>query len=404
MGNTKAQKLLADNTEKVLQEWERQVRKEIPAAKAQNKTALWNTLPELIDRIVETLGEEQPKDPSDLEKEFEIAREHGKVRAKVEDYNLDQVIHEYQIFRQKIIDVLEKDHPIEPVDRNVVLDAISFAERKAASEFTERRKRAEEERDRSQQQVREMESERKVREMFVAMLTHDLRTPVAAAKMSLDVLIRQRDNPGAVDKYVGRALVNLKRADRMIQDLLDTNRLKAGEQLPIKVEKIQLKPCIENLIAELKAIHGDRFDLDLDGDISGYWDGAALGRALENLAINAVKYGSKDHPITITAKPDDKDCLVLRVHNFGPPIPQQEQTQLFEPFRRHHHLQEPAKTSWGLGLALVKGVAMAHGGSVEVESSEQEGTTFTLRLPFDARPGTRSPASRPAGETSSLMH
>jgi signal transduction histidine kinase len=96
---------------------------------------------------------------------------------------------------------------------------------------------------------------------------------------------------------------------------------------------------------------------------------------------NAIKYGAADRPIDV-AIAAGRSGVTLSVHNEGPPLAPEEQAQLFVPFRRGRRGRQPG---WGLGLTLVKACAEAHGGRVEVRSSVEEGTTFSLHLPADAR-------------------
>jgi signal transduction histidine kinase len=104
-----------------------------------------------------------------------------------------------------------------------------------------------------------------------------------------------------------------------------------------------------------------------------------------NLGTNALKYGVPGTPIVFDVVGDEEGACVS-LHNEGVPIPPEDQATLFEPFTRTPVSEAGNVGGWGLGLALVRGCAEAHGGTVEVESSPHEGTSFTIRLPRDARP------------------
>lgn len=370
---------LRQNKDRIFDTWVKCVRQEIPAAKRQDKTALTNTLPELFDRIVQTLAKTSPKHTAELERELEIAREHGSTRSKLKNYGLDQVIHEYQLFRIVILNILEEDGQLEREDRDVVLDAISLSERKAASEFTRVRSELE-------KGVRDLQEEGTLREMFISALSHDLRTPIAAARMNIELLIRKKDTPGALELHTGRALDSLTRVDAMIQDLLDANKIKAGESIPLKIDQVELNDLLRQTLDSLTAIHGYRFLLESQQSVLGYWDSSALKRSVENLCTNAVKYGTPGRPITVSVKAPPEQLVEITVHNWGPPIPKHEQTTIFQHFKRGSSAAVNGKKGWGIGLVLVQGIADAHGGNVHLESSQESGTTFTLRLPLDARP------------------
>lgn len=230
--------------------------------------------------------------------------------------------------------------------------------------------------------VKDLRQEREQREQFVAALTHDLRTPLTAAKMSAQLLMRKADD--TTQKMAARIAANMDRADQMIRDLLDASRIKAGEEVPLTVEACDLNAFMLAMIEGLTSIHGDRFVLDADVEINGYWDRAVLQRILENLAGNAVKYGDPTAPITLglTLAGDD---VVISVHNAGPPIPTAELKLLFKPFQRATAAARSGHKGWGIGLTLVRGFAEAHGGSVSATSTAAHGTTFWVRVPRDAR-------------------
>ena len=109
-----------------------------------------------------------------------------------------------------------------------------------------------------------------------------------------------------------------------------------------------------------------------------------MKRAIENVALNAVKYGDPVRRVTITARKAGKE-VAISIHNEGPPLSARELETIFEPFKRVSTAENSSKTGWGIGLSLVKGVCAAHGGKVTVQSQEKTGTIFTLVIPIDAR-------------------
>jgi len=238
---------------------------------------------------------------------------------------------------------------------------------------------------RIEESVRELVEERELRERFVAALSHDLRTPLTAARMSAQLVIRNQADPLKLQKSVGRIVDNLDRADGMIRDLLDASRLKAGERLPLDIEPCELGEVARETLEELASVHGERFVLKAPAPLHGYWDRQALRRVIENLAGNAVKYGAKASPITVRLS-QEAGTVELAVHNAGDPIPTEDLERLFDPFRRSESATKGAEQGWGIGLALVRGLAQAHGGSAQVRSAAGTGTTFVVRIPLDSRP------------------
>lgn len=241
-----------------------------------------------------------------------------------------------------------------------------------------------------QERISDLEEEQTLREKFVSTLSHDLRTPLTAAKMSAQLISRI---PGTTENKLlaDRIVSDIDRVDQMIKDLLDANRIRAGEQLRLDVSHCDLHAVVANTIGMLQGIHGDRFIINTDQrEIWGYWSIDGLRRVVENLANNAVKYGSSNRPITITLK-QSKQRVQLMVHNEGDPIPQRDQVGLFQQFKRANSAQTGKKKGWGLGLSIVHSVVEAHGGKVAIESSAGRGTTFTVELPNDSRPFQAAP-------------
>ncbi len=236
-----------------------------------------------------------------------------------------------------------------------------------------------------------LQNERAIREMFVSTLSHDLRSPLTSIQMNVQLMFH---HPGGSaesrEKIALRILHGAQRANRMIEDLLDANRIKAGEKLPLQIEAQNIEAIVKETIEELKLIHGDRFILKSGNfDFRGYWSRDGVRRAFENLCNNAIKYGTPNSPVIISlGKVSDR--VEFSVHNQGTPLTSEEQIRLFEPFERSKSAETSGQSGWGLGLALVRGIAEAHGGTVRVDSSAITGTTFTVTIPQDSRTSSKS--------------
>jgi PAS domain S-box-containing protein len=231
-----------------------------------------------------------------------------------------------------------------------------------------------------------LESEKGLREQFVSTLTHDLRTPLAAVKMSAQLLNRGSNAPEKLTSLSGRIVDNVDRANQMIENLLDANRMKAGEALELEMHETSLVSVVTDTLSDLSTVLGDRIILDCpDDSIHGVWNANAIRRIVENLCSNASKYGRDRSPITVSLR-QTPETVTLGVHNLGNPIPGAELEKLFEPFQRASTAGSKTASvrGWGLGLTLVKGFTDAHRGSIEVTSSEDKGTTFTISFPKDS--------------------
>jgi len=240
-----------------------------------------------------------------------------------------------------------------------------------------------------------LHAERALREHFVSVLAHDLRGPLSTAQLSIQLV---QQNPGLLQTrpdLATRVDRNLEQMDRMVRDLLDANRIRAGERVPLRLGECDLGPIAAQIAEDIRAQHGALIATEGEPHLRGIWSTDELRRALWNLVTNAVKYGAPERPITIGVHTVGEHARVT-VHNWGAPIPPEDQPGLFEPFARARAATRSGRPGWGLGLALVRGCAEAHGGTVSLESSLETGTKFTLELPLDARPHQPADEGAPA--------
>lgn len=361
-----ASELIKRNSDKIMKCWEERANNEVLAAFKLESLALRDSLPVLLSQISTALSTTIDRTTArirfDRKESMRIGKIHGHERAASLEYTMDQMIFEYHILREVICDVMEEERPLSPVEREVIVCAIEQSVNDAATQFSE--------------------TLRNIQEKLASTLTHDLRTPILMAKLSAELLIRRPGDVNYSAQVAGRICQNMERLDAMIRELLDASMLRAGERLPLKIEEFDLSLLIAESAEELNLIYGDHIVVAAKSVQRGHWSKSGIRRMLENLVTNAVKYGDANSPITITLKQIDSN-IILSVHNLGKPIPLAEQPDVFKQFRRTESAKH--KSGWGLGLAVVKGVAEAHGGSVHVESIEGQGTTFIVELPTDAR-------------------
>src|SRR5436190_78042 len=219
------------------------------------------------------------------------------------------------------------------------------------------------------------------REQFMAILAHDLRNPLSAARAAATLILRK---PAAEElpRWAARIVENVDRCDRMLQDLLDAMHAQTGAKLELKLEESDLVEIAQHALDNLRTAHGERFVVVTTEPVRGWFGVDQMRRAIENLAINAVKYGTAGRPITVTVRQLHGRAYLL-VHNEGPHIPPAQQETLFRAFQRLSGQGE--QRGWGLGLAQVRAVTEAHGGSIAVDSLPELGTTFTIDVPLDGR-------------------
>jgi PAS domain S-box-containing protein len=224
----------------------------------------------------------------------------------------------------------------------------------------------------------------RMREEVVGIVSHDLRNPLAAISMTATVLLRRGELNPAVAKGLSRIHAAAERAARMINDLLDFTQARVGS-LPLEPRSADLLELARQMVEEVQLAHPDReIHLETGGDGQGEWDVDRVAQVIANVVGNAVQHSPPDTPVRVSARGED-GTVVLEVHNQGAPIPPEMLSTIFEPFRRGRSA-EPGRRSLGLGLYISRQVIRGHGGHIDVRSSAEEGTTFTVRLP---RAGSR---------------
>lgn len=227
-------------------------------------------------------------------------------------------------------------------------------------------------------QVLKLKAEQSLRELFIAALSHDLRTPLSVSALSTQLLALKFADQQDVKDILTRIDTNLNRADRMIHNLLDVTNLKYGKPIPIQLSECEPCKIAREVIDELTAVHGNRFQLETV-NLRITADPMGLRRIIENLAHNAVKYGAEETVVRIFLA-ENEDQIEIHVENEGPPIPKENHRTIFEPFCRTVSAVQSTQMGWGLGLPLVRGIAQAHGGDVTMYS-EVDRTCFTVTLP-----------------------
>lgn len=375
----------------IMNRWADRVQREIAAARGQSKASLYDGLPAFLESLSETISS-SPEDSGGERRSSEniqTCRHHGEQRARLGQYQLGDVIGEYRLLRQILFEELEKDGPLSVNERNQLLEAIDNGISQAAIAFTEIQGHQKDHAFReSRDLVGKLQSEKGLRESFVNTLTHDLKNPLTAAQVGLRLLKEQNLSLEKRERVFYRIEESIKRAEKMIHDLLDANRIQAGHGLVLHFERCELRSLASDILEEQASIHGDRFRLEAPQPIHGYWNPAGLRRILENLVGNAIKYGRQHSPVTVTLERKRQRVRIV-VHNHLEGTRQvptkQELMGLFEPFRRSNKQGVAAVQGWGIGLGLVRGIAEAHNGTASVESSAEKGTSFIVELPIDAR-------------------
>lgn len=353
--------------EQVFADWERAVRAGVDQAAVLRHPVLIDTLPVFYDNIAESLtpgyGRQGGGDGTT------VAAEHGGERARVTDYDHVALIDEYQIFRRCILEALHRDGvSLSHAEVLVIDSSIDAGIKEAVNAFSL--------------------VHRGLRERFTAALTHDLRGPLQATSMALELILMTED-PARIRAMAAKALASVERMGGMVGELLDSMAFHGGQKVQLELSEFDICELVREVQLEAVGTQGMQLQLTLHS-VRGWWDRKALRRALENMVSNAGKYGTPGTPIAIRVD-EVHERLLLTVHNHGEPIPQEEQESIFQMYRRAEAARQGVKGGWGIGLPYVRAVAESHGGSVGVDSAHGRGTTFVIDIPVDCRPYCNAP-------------
>ena len=230
-------------------------------------------------------------------------------------------------------------------------------------------------------------------DLFVGILGHDIRNPLGTISLSTQHLVRS----GQLSAKAAEKILNsVARINSVIEHVVDFTRAQSHGVMPVNPQPGNLADQFYKVVEETRVRHPDRvLRLEPNGNFDGRWDEGRMGQLLSNLLENAMSYGARDVPVTISmwASPDE---VSFSVHNGGKAIPKAEQARIFEPLARgqadgKEERRQP--DGLGLGLYICQEIVRAHGGRISVESEDRKGTSFVVHLPRVAPGGTGPAAS-----------
>lgn len=356
------------NLEQILSDWEK-FAKTIPAAAGMDTAALRDDAAEILKTIAREMERDQSAGDQEAKskgKAFRAASDpetnaesHSSLRLS-SGFDLSEMVSEYRALRATVIRLWTRD--LSAVDGDALYDLTRFNEGidQALTESIARYTAS--------------------RELFLGILGHDLRTPLGVVMTSAQYLLKSKTLTEAQSTVVSRLLASGVRIKGLVSDLVDVTQTRLGSGLPIEPKEMDLALTCRQAVDEMRAFHPDRtFELNVSGELSGVWDAARLTQIIANLLQNAIQHGAKGAPVTVSVS-GEKERVVLTVHNEGPPISESARQRIFEPLVRGDSA-DPGSNSLGLGLYIARAIAVAHGGSIDVKSSQGESTTFTVCLP-----------------------
>ncbi|WP_438023602.1 ATP-binding protein [Sorangium sp. So ce233] len=369
--------LLRERKDELLREWTSRLRNDpkIPQACELNEEDLRDYTPKLLDDLIDSLARSALPGTSGGAIGQEIgssqsAKLHA-VHRLARRYTLAEELRELGALRSVIVDMCARERvPLGGEEAQLVHSTLDEVMVTAAVEL-ERASSA------------ELRRDVVLRELFIAILGHDLRNPLSAIRIAAASLLKREDLTAAVARLVQRIATSNERAVRMVEDMLDLTRIRNNDGLPVEPKPVDLHSICRQVIMELESSHPEHtIRLDAQGDGHGMWDPGRMGQLMSNLIGNAIDYSPPEEPVEVKLH-GQKGFVVLEVNNCGIPIPPDLLPVIFDPFRRGEQQHEDLRRSKGLGLGLfiAKAIACAHGGSIHVTSTLDEGTTFRVTLP-----------------------
>jgi signal transduction histidine kinase len=356
------------NMEQISLEWEKFASTLLPDQKL-TKLVLRDGILEMLQEIVSDMGTEQTssqqkdKSEGDAESNGNIDRaavKHALRRLQIGTTS-QQLISEFRALRASIIRLWHQG--------SVKIDRQSFDDMTRFNEAVDQLL--------SHAGVIHTQETNRSRELYLGILGHDLRNPLAAISGWAGMLL-QRQTVGRSEALASKIVANAARMSHMISDLIELTRLRFGTGIPIHPIHTSMRRICADAIEEIEAIYPERiFQLDCNSEFCGEWDNVRITQVISNLLGNAAYHGGSSFPVIVTVKREGK-WLELAVHNQGTTIPPEVIPRIFESlFQGGSH----AGAGLGLGLYIVKEIISAYGGTIEVSSSDDEGSRFVARIP-----------------------
>jgi signal transduction histidine kinase len=367
---------IIENIEPILQEWENFAKTITPAAEGMDAEALRDHAEQMLRVIADDLRTSQTASER-------IAKSHGEAPAATEatpaethaivrqssGFTVAQMISEYRALRTSVM-VLWM--PADNIDKaEEISDVIRFNEAidQALAESV----------------VTYSASVDSARNVFLGILGHDLRSPLGAITLSSEVLLGAADLPLKATKNISRIYASVKRATKIVGDLLDFTRSQLGSGIPVRTSIDDLALACEGMVEEARAFHPDRqIDFESEPSLIADFDKSRIEQVISNLIGNAISHGEPNTPITVTLK-DDGNQASLSVHNMGQPIHEDDIAKIFNPMVRNFkggRVEYGSAAGLGLGLYIASAIVTAHAGVIEVHSTQYSGTTFLVKIPL----------------------
>jgi heavy metal sensor kinase len=220
---------------------------------------------------------------------------------------------------------------------------------------------------------------------FTSDASHELKTPLAILMGEIEVALRKRSSVEELRMTLESCLEEVIRLNNVVQGLLELSRAESG-QVTLQLEDVDFTAMLKDICEDIGIIaepRGISVTHQLDHDVRVYGDPVRLHQAILNILENAVKYNRDGGSIKVLLTTSD-DHAYLGVTDTGIGIRKEDIPRIFDRFYRIDKARSQAIHGSGLGLSIVRWIVESHNGSIEVDSDEGTGTTFTIRLPLSS--------------------
>jgi PAS domain S-box-containing protein len=226
----------------------------------------------------------------------------------------------------------------------------------------------------------------RLKDEFVSVVSHELRSPLTPIRGFVQLVARELSREGGHEVHVTRlesVSGHVDRLTRLVDDLLDVSRLRSGT-LEIRTEPIDLVALCQRVIdahSTQDTGHTILFG-PAEPSIQGRWDPDRIHQVLDNLVLNAIKYGPDDSSVSLAVRREDGQAII-EVRDSGPGIDEHQRASIFGAFYRTPSAAAGQVQGLGLGLFICRELVEAHGGTIDVERPEAGGSVFIVRLPIE---------------------
>ena len=367
---SEAARILYEIRDEVLSKWVARVKLEVLTANTLPTPVIINTIPIFLNNLALALCEDCIQETAS--ESSNVSQEHGGERARVTKFGPDQILQEYKILREVVHESLRSHMSLSGKDLNTLQKSFDKAIQEGMTAY--------------------FLVHNRIRESLLVSLTHDLRDPIGTIKLAAELALESIEHSDGsstdilndVKSMLDRVMKGIRRADRIVQGIIDNSVMQIGEELVINISEGDARTVILEALSERSEADQELIHTDIQS-VPGYWDLNALQRSVEALISNAFKHGEEGKVVKVRCE-STHGRLLISVHNYGKPVSVESNGSLFQTFMKIESDSSRGTQAPWANLDLVRATVERMGGSLGLESSPENGTTFILDMPCDTRP------------------